>query len=52
MLPTERMTAFTKSPNPAGFPAGPEGEAPFLERDLIVAVDQLGVFTLKPCGMR
>src|SRR5688572_20220007 len=29
--------------NPAGFPAGPEGETPFFsERDLVVAVDQLG----------
>ena len=34
-------------PNPAGFLAGPEGETPFFsERDLVVAVDQLGVFTL------
>jgi len=33
-------------PNPAGFPAGPEGETPFSERDLVVAVDQLGVFAL------
>ena len=33
--------------NPAGFPAGPEGETPLLsERDLVVAVDQLGVFIL------
>ncbi len=41
------MTAFTNSPNPACYPARPEGEAPFFsERDLVVAVDQLGVFTL------
>ena len=47
MLPLQRMTAFTNSPNPAGCPAGPEGEAPFFsERDLVVAVDQLGVFGL------
>jgi len=33
--------------NPAGFPAGPGGETPFFsERDLVVAVDQLGVFVL------
>ena len=47
MLPPQRMTAFTNSPNPAGCPAGPEGETPFLsERDLVVAVDQLGVLAL------
>jgi len=47
MLQLPRMSAFTNSPNPAGFPAGPEGETPFFsERDLVVAVDQLGVFTL------
>ncbi len=33
--------------SPAGFPAGPKGEIPFFsERDLVVAVDQLGVFVL------
>ena len=32
--------------NPAGCPARPEGETPFSERDLVVFVDQLGVFTL------
>lgn len=33
--------------NPAGFPAGPKGETPFYsERNLVVAVDQLGVFVL------
>jgi hypothetical protein len=42
MLPLQRMTAFTNSPNPAGCPAGPEGEIPFSERDLVVSVDQFG----------
>ena len=45
------MTAFTNSPNPAGCPAGPEGETPFLsERDLIVATGELGVFGLGRFG--
>ncbi|MPM06569.1 hypothetical protein SDC9_52870 [bioreactor metagenome] len=48
-LPTQRgvVAKVLGRGNPAGFPAGPEGETPFFsERDLVVAVDQLGVFVL------
>jgi len=44
---SETFTAkASNAQGPAGFPAGPWGETPFFsERDLVVAVNQLGVLT-------